>query len=264
MQYSISYQGKTVNTEDTAIPPALEPVIKEMNRILSTGLNSGQGDLSLPGSENNAGGPRMSLRHALFCVDAFADRIGTGNPAGICLLDQPADPAWMQAVAREMNLSETAFVEKEKDGFGLRWFTPRAEVDLCGHATLGTAHILWEAGYLGRDDPARFFTKSGTLSAVKRGELIELDFPSVPGRADACSAGLSRALGIQPCYTGKNGLTILSRWQRKTKSGQWHRTFPALPESPCGVSSSPHGLPPRELISSAGSLPRPWGYMKIR
>ena len=146
----------------------------------------------------------MSLRHALFCVDAFSDRIGTGNPAGICLLDRPADPAWMQGVAREMNLSETAFVEKRKEGFGLRWFTPRAEVDLCGHATLGTAHILWEEGYLGRDDPARFFTKSGTLSAVKRGELIELDLPSVPEDPMPAPPGLSRALGIKPCYTGKN------------------------------------------------------------
>jgi len=146
----------------------------------------------------------MSLRHALFCVNAFADRIGTGNPAGICLLDQPADPGWMQAVAREMNLSETAFVERETEGFGLRWFTPRAEVDLCGHATLGTAHILWETGYLGRDDPARFFTKSGTLSAVKKGELIEMDFPSVPDDPLTAPPALSRALGIHPCYTGKN------------------------------------------------------------
>jgi PhzF family phenazine biosynthesis protein len=146
----------------------------------------------------------MSLRHALFCVDAFTDRIGTGNPAGICLLDQPADPAWMQAVAREMNLSETAFVEREKDGFGLRWFTPRAEVDICGHATLGTAHILWEKGYLARDESARFFTKSGTLSAGKRGDLIELDFPAMPEEPLPAPAGLSRALGIRPCYTGKN------------------------------------------------------------
>jgi PhzF family phenazine biosynthesis protein len=84
----------------------------------------------------------MSLRHGLFCVDAFANRIGAGNPAGVCLLGQTADPEWMQTVAREMNHSETAFVEKEKDGFGLRWFTPRTEVDLCGRGTLAAAHIL--------------------------------------------------------------------------------------------------------------------------
>jgi predicted PhzF superfamily epimerase YddE/YHI9 len=110
----------------------------------------------------------------------------------------------MQAVACEMNLSETAFVERVTEGFGLRWFTPRAEVDLCGHATLAAAHILWETGYLGRDDPARFFTKSGTLFAVKRGELIELDFPSVPDDPLPAPPGLSRALGVRPCYTGKN------------------------------------------------------------
>ena len=92
----------------------------------------------------------MKLRDGLFCVDAFAERIGTGNPAGVCLLGQTADPAWMQTVAREMNLLETAFVVLERDGSGLRWFTPRTEVDLCGHATLAAAHILWEGSISGR------------------------------------------------------------------------------------------------------------------
>jgi PhzF family phenazine biosynthesis protein len=146
----------------------------------------------------------MSPRHSLFCVDAFADRIGTGNPAGVCILEQPADPAWMQMIAREMNLSETAFVARESDGFGLRWFTPRVELDLCGHATLATAHILREEGYLGAKESARFFTKSGILSAGLAGGLVELDFPALPEEPAPPPAGLSRALGIQSCYTGKN------------------------------------------------------------
>lgn len=151
----------------------------------------------------------MQLREDLFCVDAFTDRIGAGNPAGVCLLKQPADPAWMQTVAREMNLSETAFVVLEKDGFGLCWFTPRTEVDLCGHATLATAHILWEEGYLNRDEPARFFTKSGTLLAGWHGGLIDLDFPLEPEEPVQAPAGLASALGIQPCYTGKNRFDYL-------------------------------------------------------
>ena len=151
----------------------------------------------------------MILRDSLFCIDAFAERIGTGNPAGVCLLGQPADPAWMQSVAREMNLSETAFIVREKDGFNLRWFTPRTEIDLCGHATLAAAHILWEEGYLMEDEPARFFTKSGTLSAVRSGHFIELDFPAVPEEPVPAPAGLYSALGIQPCYTGKNRFDYL-------------------------------------------------------
>jgi predicted PhzF superfamily epimerase YddE/YHI9 len=151
----------------------------------------------------------MILRDGLFCIDAFAERIGTGNPAGVCLLGQPADPAWMQSVAREMNLSETAFVIRENDGFNLRWFTPRTEIDLCGHATLAAAHILWEEGYLREDEPARFFTKSGTLSAGRAGNFIELDFPAVPEEPARAPAGLYRALGIQPCYTGKNRFDYL-------------------------------------------------------
>jgi len=152
---------------------------------------------------------RMGLRNSLFCVDTFTDRIGTGNPAGVCLLEHPAEPAWMQTIAREMNHSETAFVVREKDGFNLRWFTPRTEVDLCGHATLATAHILREEGYLGGDEPARFFTKSGMLSAVGKGNLTEMDFPSMPEEEVSAPAGLSRALGIQPVYTGMNRFDYL-------------------------------------------------------
>ncbi len=94
-------------------------------------------------------------------VDAFTDTPFTGNPAAVCLLPAPRESGWMQSVAAEMNLSETAFLCRQAEGFDLRWFTPAVEVDLCGHATLASAHVLWEAGHLAPDAPARFFTRSG-------------------------------------------------------------------------------------------------------
>jgi hypothetical protein len=145
----------------------------------------------------------MSLRYNLFCVDAFADRIGQGNPAGVCLPERPADMAWMQAIAREMNLSETAFISSEGAGFGLRWFTPRTEVDLCGHPTLATAHILRETGYLKEDEPARFFTKSGTLSAVKKGALSKsfvINHNALLGSAPAARASPGCESAILPVH----------------------------------------------------------------
>lgn len=93
---------------------------------------------------------------SIYHVDAFTDTVFAGNPAGVCILQEPRGEAWMQKVAQEMNLSETAFLHKRGDGYGLRWFTPLVEVDLCGHATLASAHILWETGLLGLEDRARF------------------------------------------------------------------------------------------------------------
>jgi PhzF family phenazine biosynthesis protein len=151
----------------------------------------------------------MTLQHSLFCVDAFAERIGEGNPAGVCLLGQTADTAWMQKVAREMNLSETAFVVQQENGFLLRWFTPSAEVDLCGHGTLATIHILIEEAYLGMGETARFFTKSGVLRARKTGNLIRMDFPAEPEDEVPVPVELTEALGIQPCYTGRNRFDYL-------------------------------------------------------
>ena len=103
-------------------------------------------------------------------VDAFTDRRFAGNPAAVCVLAEPADETWMQDVAGEMNLSETAFAQRLGSGstFNLRWFTPTNEVDLCGHATLATAHVLWEEGHLPEGDPARFETRSGLLTAQAR------------------------------------------------------------------------------------------------
>ena len=131
-------------------------------------------------------------------VDAFADRPFAGNPAAVCVLPRPAPEDWMRDVAREMNLSETAFLTPEGDGFRLRWFTPAAEVDLCGHATLASAHVLWEDGHLPDGAQARFHTRSGLLLADRRGDWIELDFPATPPRPADARIGLLPALGVSP------------------------------------------------------------------
>lgn len=139
---------------------------------------------------------RRDLR--LFQVDAFADRPFSGNPAAVCLLDAPAEPAWMQQVAAEMNLSETAFVSPAEDGFDLRWFTPAVEVDLCGHATLASAHVLFETETLAAATPARFHTRSGLLTVGRRDEGYEMDFPADPPAPCTAPAGLAAALGAEP------------------------------------------------------------------
>ncbi|MBB4636067.1 PhzF family phenazine biosynthesis protein [Longimicrobium terrae] len=131
-------------------------------------------------------------------VDAFADRMFSGNPAAVCLLDAPRDAAWMQSVAIEMNLSETAFLEPRGDEWGLRWFTPAVEVDLCGHATLASAHVLWQDGHLPESATARFHTRSGLLTAQRDGEWISMDFPAKPSQPSPAPDGLAEALGAEP------------------------------------------------------------------
>jgi PhzF family phenazine biosynthesis protein len=128
-------------------------------------------------------------------IDAFTDRPFAGNPAAVCLLPAPRDAEWMQAVAREMNLAETAFLTPEDGGFRLRWFTPSVEVDLCGHATLASAHWLWECGVLPGSEAARFHTRSGILTAARSDGWITLDFPATPARPVATPPGLDEALG---------------------------------------------------------------------
>lgn len=140
----------------------------------------------------------------IFQVDAFTDKPFKGNPAAVCILTRPQDDTWMQNVAREMNLSETAFVLKQEDGFNLRWFTPTVEVELCGHATLASAHILWEVGLLASEESARFYTLSGLLLAERRGEEIELDFPATPDDPTDAQPGLIEALRVAPKYVGKS------------------------------------------------------------
>jgi PhzF family phenazine biosynthesis protein len=147
-------------------------------------------------------------------VDAFTDKLFGGNPAAVCILHELRDLEWMKSVAREMNLSETAFVLKEDRTFNLRWFTPEMEVDLCGHATLASAHVLWEMGYLKTTEAIQFYTRSGILSAEKAIDRIELNFPCQPvmdlfDTDTALTNQLVEALGIRPQYIGKNSLDYL-------------------------------------------------------
>ncbi len=139
----------------------------------------------------------------IFHVDAFTDHPFFGNPAAVCILDSARDTAWMQNVAAEMNLSETAFILPQEDGFSLRWFTPTVEVDLCGHATLASAHTLWDADYLKPDVPARFHTRSGLLTCVRLGDWIEMDFPADPEKPVSPPAALISGLGVPFRYVGR-------------------------------------------------------------
>jgi PhzF family phenazine biosynthesis protein len=150
------------------------------------------------------------MTQPLFIVDAFTDRAFAGNPAAVCLLPTARDARWMQDVAREMNLSETAFVTPRSttaergDGFDLRWFTPGAEVDLCGHATLASAHILWCEGHLPASAPAQFHTRSGLLTASRDGAWITLDFPATPPEPAPAPPGLDQAIRVPWLFVGRN------------------------------------------------------------
>jgi len=142
-------------------------------------------------------------------VDAFTDKPFAGNPAAVCLLPEQREASWMQTIAREMNLSETAFLVRQPDGFDLRWFTPAVEVALCGHATLASAHALWEEGILGPAEQARFHTLSGLLTAGRAGDWIEMDFPAKLEAPAPAPEGLVEALGVAPIYIGKNAFDYL-------------------------------------------------------
>jgi PhzF family phenazine biosynthesis protein len=143
-------------------------------------------------------------------VDAFTDRPFAGNPAAVCVMKAARDERWMQLVAREMNLSETAFLVPDGDAFHLRWFTPTVEVDLCGHATLASSHALWTEGHLPLDAVAKFRTKSGELTATRRGDWIELNFPAMPTReVREVPPGLAEALGAAVVAVRSSRLDLL-------------------------------------------------------
>jgi|CXWL01.1.fsa_nt_gi PhzF family phenazine biosynthesis protein len=150
----------------------------------------------------------------LYHVDAFADRPFAGNPAAVCLLDGPREDSWLAAVAREMNLSETAFLQPEGEGWSLRWFTPAVEVDLCGHATLASAHVLWDSDRAPAGSPIRFATRSGELVATRSDEAgeawISMDFPALPPEAlEPSPAGLAEALGAAPIWAGRSRFDVV-------------------------------------------------------
>lgn len=144
----------------------------------------------------------------IYQVDAFTEKPFSGNPAGVCVLNEKLDEKIMQNIAREINLSETAFLVKSNEEYDLRydlrWFTPEGEIDLCGHATLASAHILWEKGFLKNDQEARFSTKSGLLTAIMNNGWIELNFPALPEEKTEPPAGLLESLGVEATYVGKN------------------------------------------------------------
>lgn len=149
------------------------------------------------------------MGQTIYQVDSFTNRAFAGNPAAVCILPAAAPEAWMRDVAQEMNLSETAFLVPRQDGFNLRWFTPTVEVELCGHATLASAHILWQTGVLRPDEQARFQTLSGLLTAERQGDWIELDFPAKPEEPATPWGELVTGLGITPRYVGKSQFDYL-------------------------------------------------------
>jgi PhzF family phenazine biosynthesis protein len=151
----------------------------------------------------------VGVEQPIVQVDAFTNQPFAGNPAAVCVLAAPAEADWMQAIAREMNLAETAFLHPEVDGYRLRWFTPLLEVDLCGHATLASAHVLWETGQLAADAQARFHTRSGLLTADLRGGWIELDFPATPPTVADPPPGLIQALGVTPVAVARSRFDYL-------------------------------------------------------
>jgi PhzF family phenazine biosynthesis protein len=144
-----------------------------------------------------------------YLVDAFTDRPFAGNPAVVCPLPNWREARWLQDMAAEMNQSETAFVVKNDTGFDLRWFTPKVEVALCGHATLASAHALWQHGLANPSQEIHFSTKSGILKAAHRGDEIALDFPLAPEQAAEPPADLLPALGLAAKYVGQNKFDYL-------------------------------------------------------
>ena len=145
----------------------------------------------------------------IYVVDAFSEMPFQGNPAGICILEKPAEDDWMQSVAHEMGHAETAFLYPIQDGYNLRWFTPTIEVDLCGHATLASAHVLWQTGRLKSDQVAKFQAKSGQLIARKQGEEIRMDFPAEPAEEMDAPPTLRLAISKPPVWVGHNRMDML-------------------------------------------------------
>ncbi|MGL5942755.1 MAG: PhzF family phenazine biosynthesis protein [Waterburya sp.] len=136
------------------------------------------------------------MKQTIIQVDAFTNQIFQGNPAAVCILQTAQNERWMQSVAQEMNLSETAFLIKQEQDYNLRWFTPTTEVPLCGHATLASAHVLWTEGYASTGQTINFQTKSGLLTAKYEDNWIELNFPVNRSQEIPPITKLQDALGV--------------------------------------------------------------------
>jgi PhzF family phenazine biosynthesis protein len=173
----------------------------------------------------------------LVLVDAFTAKPFGGNPAAVCVLPHAAEDAWMAAVAMEMNQAETAFLLKTEDGYHLRWFTPAVEVDLCGHATLASAHALWTEGHLPPGTPARFHTRSGLLTCEQspnsnNGNWIQMDFPATPAAPVEPPPQIAEALGAEPTFIGRNQFDYLIEVAGESTLRALRPNFYALRELP--------------------------------
>jgi PhzF family phenazine biosynthesis protein len=176
-------------------------------------------------------------------IDAFTDEPFAGNPAAVCVLPGAAPEPWMQSVARELGISETAFVHREADAWNLRWFTPVTEVDLCGHATLAAAHALWSYGHVPVAETITFATKSGPLHASTAAPWIELDFPAEPAVPTEAPDELLAALGLaRASWCGRNRLDWLVVLDREDEVRELVPDFASL-----------RTLPTRGVIVSAAA-----------
>jgi PhzF family phenazine biosynthesis protein len=186
---------------------------------------------------------------SIITVDAFTDAPFGGNPAAVCLLSSPQPDEWMQAVAREMNLSETAFAFPEGDAYRLRWFTPVAEVDLCGHATLAAAHVLWEQALADKKNAVVFNTASGSLACrLRGGGEIEMNFPAEPVAKIRSPRGLAKALGAKPRQTFANRMDVLALMESEQ---QVRELMPSLSGLAGLIVGSDEPRPPRGVIVTA-------------
>ncbi len=149
----------------------------------------------------------------VYTVDAFTDGPGSGNPAAVCILENEIPDRTKQEIAAGLNLSETAFLLRREDVFELRWFTPEVEVDLCGHATLASAHVLYVLGIIADAEDAVFFTKSGILTARRKSDLIEMDFPSEDPWEVEMPEDLLMAISQRPLYVGRNRFDYIALYE---------------------------------------------------
>ena len=197
----------------------------------------------------------------LHLINAFTATPFSGNPAAVCVLQAPVSHAWMQLMAREMNLSETAFLHPVEGAakervFALRWFTPVTEVALCGHATLASAFTLWETGVLGVDEPARFDTRSGRLTCTRAApqgsaeSWISMDFPAKVCTPCAPPEGLAAALGCELLFCGNNGMDYLVEVRDET-------ILRALRPEPSRLAQ----LPVRGVIVTCRSQTQPFDFV---
>lgn len=169
----------------------------------------------------------------IYTVDAFTDKIFGGNPAGVCILENDIGDELKQNIAAEMNLSETAFVTRQENEFGLRWFTPVSEVELCGHATLASAHILWETGFLSAGETAVFNTRyKGRLYAELNEEGIQLDFPSNPPSQTEHESDVKKCLQTEPVYIGLAGNHFLAELKSEKEVREYKPDIEAIMKLP--------------------------------